>query len=178
MGGGLDLRRSRFRTSGFAVAMAVAAIAACNESGDYLAVAGGGFIFNYRIAEASYGIALKPMREIPAGSAIEASLENPAGGGPFLIRKEGPFNPTRIAFTTPPVEGIVKDRPYKVTVVLKDAAGDALQTIEKTFSSQLDQSALPERPLAIGPGYQKNIDESSSAYPPSIDARPPVEAPR
>jgi hypothetical protein len=155
------------------LAMAVAAgLAGCSES-DYLSVAGGGFVFNYRIAEATYGIAVKPMRDLPADGVIEATLENPAGGAPFVMREEGPFNPTRIAFQTPPVTGIVKGRPYKVTVVLRDAKGAALQTIEKTYASDLDQSVLPERPLAIGPGYQTNIDRSTTAYPPSVGSTPP-----
>lgn len=148
-------------------------LASCNASGDYLAVVGGGFIFNYRIAEATYGIALKPMRELPADGAIEATFENPAGGEPIVVRKAGPFNPTRIALATPPIQGVVAKRPYKVSVVLSDGAAKILQTIEKTYASELDQSALPERPLAIGPGYQKNIDGSTTAYPPSVGAVSP-----
>ena len=157
---------------------ALALLAACSESGDYLAVAGGGFVFNYRLAEAEYGIALKPMRELPADSSIEATFENPSGGEPFVIRKEGPFNPIRVAFDTPALQGVAKDRPYKVVVVLRDAGGATLQRIEKTFTSQLDQTALPERPLAIGPGYQKNIDGSTTAYPPSLSAKPGTERSR
>jgi hypothetical protein len=157
---------------------ASALLPACDESGDYLAVAGGGFVFNYRLAEAEYGIALKPMRELPGDSSIEASFENPSGGEPIVVRKEGPFNPTRVAFDTPPLTGVVKDRPYKVVVVLRDAGGATLQRIEKTFTSELDQTVLPERPLAIGPGYQKNIDGSTTAYPPSLNAKPPIDRPR
>jgi hypothetical protein len=164
------------RVTPFLVVLSLLA-AACTESGDYLAVAGGGFVFNYRIAEATYGIALKPMRELPAAGVVEATLENPAGGEPIVMRKEGPFNPTRISFETPPVEGVVKGKPYKVVVVLRDASGATLQIIEKTFTSELDQSVLPDRPLAIGPGYQKNIDGSTSAYPPSIGADPYAPAP-
>lgn len=151
---------------------------ACSGSGDYLAVAGGGFVFNYRIAEATYGIAFKPMRAIPENAVIEASFENPAGGEPFVMRKVGPFNPTRIAFTTPAVTGVVKGRAYKVIVALSDAAGMNLQTIEKTFASDVDQAVLPERPLAIGPGYQKNIDASTTAYPPSLNAPKPAPQPK
>jgi hypothetical protein len=156
----------------------LAMLTACSESGDYLAVAGGGFVFNYRLAEADYGIALKPMRELPADSSIEVTFENPSGGEPFVVRKEGPFNPIRVAFDTPPLDGVVKNRPYEVVVVLRDGAGATLQRIEKTFTSQLDQTALPERPLAIGPGYQKNIDASTTAYPPSLSGRPRAEPPR
>ena len=167
---------SPFATVALVGALALAT--ACSDDGEYLAVAGGGFVFNYRIAEAEYGIALKPMRELPADASIEATFENPAGGNPFVVRKNGPFNPTRIAFDTPPLKGVVKDRPYKAVVVLRDAAGGELQRIEKSFASELDQTALPERPLAIGPGYQKNVDESTTAFPPSLSRKPPENGPQ
>lgn len=147
------------------------ALTACTDSGDYLSPAGGGFVFNYRIAEATYGIALTPMRDLPPDGLLEATFENPSGGAPFVLREEGPFNPTRIAFVTPPLEGVVKGRPYKVSVVLKDATGATLQSIEKTYTSELDQSVIPERPLAIGPGYQRNLDRSETAYPPSMSPK-------
>jgi hypothetical protein len=156
------------------VLLATLAAVACSEKGDYLSVAGGGFMFNYRIAEASYGIALTPMRDLPADGVIEATLENPSGEAPFVMRKEGPFNPTRIAFQTPALQGVVKDHPYKVTVVLKDGAGEVLQTIEKSYASELDQTVLPERPLVVGPGYDRNVDGSTTSYPPSL-SNPPAE---
>ena len=143
-------------------------LAACKESGDYLEVAGGGFLFNYRLAEATYSVVLRPLRTIPEGSVIEATIEDPAGGEPIVIRKEAPFDAGRIPIDTPPVEGVVKDRPYAATIVLTDGAGQTLQKIETTFESDLDQSVMPKRPLAIGPGYQENIDESTTAYPPSL----------
>lgn len=151
-------------------------LGSCEPSGDYLAVAGGGFVFNYRIAEATYGVALKPMRELPADGVLVGTFENPAGGEPIVVRELGPFNPTRIALQTPPLQGVAAKRPYKVSVVLQDGEGAVLQRIEKTYASELDQSALPQRPLAIGPGYQKNIDESATAYPPSVGATPPQPA--
>jgi hypothetical protein len=146
-------------------------LSACND-GDYLAVAGGGFLFNYRNAEATYGVALKPMRDLPEHATIEASFENPAGGAPIVLKQEGPFNPTRIAYDTPPIQGVVAGKPYKVSVILKDDKGAVLQTIAKSFQSDLDQSVLPQKPLVIGPGYQKNIDASASSWPPSINLPP------
>ena len=85
--------------------LSAAAVAACNGSSEYLAVAGGGFIFNYRIAEATYGIALKPMRDIPDDAVITATFDDPSGGEPIVLSKAGPFNPTRIAFQTAAAEG-------------------------------------------------------------------------
>jgi hypothetical protein len=144
----------------------------CNRSGEYLAVAGGGFVFNYRLGEATYGIALKPMRDLPEQSAITATFENPAGGDPYVIKKQGPFNPIRIAFQTPALEGVVAHHPYKVDVVLADESGKELQRIEKTYASDVDESVLPERPLVIGPGYQQNLDESETAFPDEIMPAP------
>jgi hypothetical protein len=160
----------------FALLLAAAG-AACNQNSEYLAVAGGGFIFNYRIAEASYGIALKPMRDIPGDAVITATFDDPAGAEPIVLSKEGPFNPTRIAFQTPALEGVVAHHPYNVIVVLADAEGAELQRIERAFESDVDQSVLPELPLVIGPTYQPNIDGSETAYPPSLNEPVPAVRP-
>jgi hypothetical protein len=154
--------------------LTIAFASACSESGDYLAVAGGGFVFNYRIAEATYGIALTPLRDIPDDAVIEATFDNPSGGEPIVLTEQGPFNPTRISFQTSPLQGIVADHPYKVVVLLTDAAGAELQRLEKTFQSELDQSVLPDDPLAIGPGCQENVDGSETAYPDSVNAPAPA----
>ena len=54
-------------------------LAACEESGDYLAVSGGGFLFNYRLAEATYSIVLRPLRTIPEGSVDRGDAREPCG---------------------------------------------------------------------------------------------------
>jgi hypothetical protein len=152
-------------------------VTACADEKPYLKLAGGGFIFNYRNAEATYGVVLQPQKEPPPGAEIEVTFENPAGGEPFVIKKPARAG-GRIEFQTPGVTGVKEDMPYHVVVVLTAADGEELQRIEKDYASQLDQSVLPEHPLAIGPGYQKNIDESTSPFPPSIHARPPAGPPR
>jgi hypothetical protein len=146
-------------------------LAACVDQSQYLELAGGGFVFNYRNAEATYGIILVPRRDPPPGAIIEVTFENPAGGEPIVLARPARGG-GRIEFETPALAGVVRDRPYHVAVLLKAADGAALQRLEKDFVSQLDQSVLPERPLAIGPGYQQNIDESTSPFPPSIFADP------
>ncbi len=54
-------------------------LAACGEDANapYLSFAGGGFIFNYRNAEAFYGFVAKPLRTLPEGGVIEAQFEVP-----------------------------------------------------------------------------------------------------
>jgi hypothetical protein len=148
----------------------------CSGESEYLKPGGGGFIFNYRNAEASYGLILFPQKDPPAGSTIEVSFENPAGGEPILVSRPARGG-GRIDFETPPLSGVEKDKPYKVVAVLRAADGAELQRIEKSFASEVDQSVLPERPLAIGPGYQKNIDESEEPFPPAIFRKPPAEKP-
>lgn len=146
--------------------------AACVDQSQYLELAGGGFVFNYRNATATYGVILLPRRDPPAGAVIEASFENPAGGDPIVLSRPARGG-GRITFQTPPLSGVEKDRPYRVVVVLKSAVGEELLRLEKDYTSDLDQSVLPERPLAIGPGYQQNIDRSTEPFPPSIFRSPP-----
>jgi len=157
-------------------AAALSLLAACAGKDEYLVPGGGGFIFNYRNAEATYGIILFPQKDPPQGATIEVSFEDPAGGAPILVSRPARGG-GRIDFQTPPVSGVEKDKPYQVVAVLKSAEGEELQRIEKTYVSEVDQSVLPERPLAIGPGYQKNIDRSTSPFPPSIFRNPVKDKP-
>ena len=59
------------------ILLAFLTISACVDQSQYLELAGGGFIFNYRNATATYGIILVPRRDPPPGAVIEASFENP-----------------------------------------------------------------------------------------------------
>ena len=47
------------------------------------------------------------------------------------------------------------DGPYRLTLELS-AGGEVLQTLERDFSSNVSQAALPEKPLTVGPGYARN----------------------
>ncbi len=156
------------------LAAALSLLAACSGGDEYLAPGGGGFVFNYRNAEAHYGIILFPQQEPPPGAIIEVSFEDPAGGDPIVVTKPARGG-GRIDFQTPPVTGVEKGKPYEVVAVLKSAEGEELQRIEKTYASEVDQSVLPERPLVVGPGYQRNIDESTSPFPRSLFRDPAKE---
>jgi hypothetical protein len=167
---------TRLRLPRIASLAALALLASCSGESEYLKPGGGGFIFNYRNAEASYGLILFPTRDPPAGAIIEVSFENPAGGEPILVSRPARGG-GRIDFQTPPVTGVEKGKRYQVVAVLRAANGDELQRIAKSFASEVDQSMLPERPLAIGPGYQRNIDDSEEPFPPSIFRTPPAGKP-
>lgn len=123
------------------------------DDGEYIRVGGGGFVFNYRIAEATAGIIAEPRRELPDGATIEVTFENPRGGEPIRIAKASTSGRKRYAFVTPPLVGIEAGRDYRVAVRVLDASGNALQTIERSIRSELDQAVLPDAPLTMGPGY-------------------------
>ena len=88
------------------VALAVLLMAGCdNEPGDkpYLEFAGGGFIFNFRLATADYGFVARVARDIPAGAIIEARVENPSGGEPIVMRQSAEAGLKTYVFRTAPV---------------------------------------------------------------------------
>ncbi len=149
------------------VAVACLGLSGCVDQSQYLEIAGGGFIFNYRNAEATYGVVLMPRRDPPPGAMIEVTFENPAGGAPFVVSRPARGG-GRIALQTPALTGVEKDRPYHVVVRLLSQDGEELMRLERDYVSDVDQSVLPDQPLAIGPGYQKNIDASEEPFPSSL----------
>jgi hypothetical protein len=140
--------------------LAIATLAGCFDDRDspFIELRGGGFQFNYRIAEATASLVVGSLRTLPASSIVEVNFENPAGGPAIVLRKRVGAGDTSFDFNTPPLTGIVKDKPYQVTVRLLDQNGKELQRIEKPFKSNLDQSILPDKPLVVGPGYTPNPD--------------------
>jgi len=153
---------------GFTLAALAAAIflAACADESQkpYLRLAGGGFIFNYRISEMHYGVVLAPERKLPEGARIEASFENPAGGEPIVFSESVQGDEKKFVFDTPPLSGTKKDTPYRVTIRVTGPDGAELQRIEKDFSSSVDQSKMPDRPLTVGPGYTPNVTGQKEAF--------------
>lgn len=119
-------------------------------------ISGRMFVFNYRIAIATYLVTLQRIAPIRDGSTVEATFENPRGG-PDLTSREKIFpKDEKITVQSPPVECVNQDRPYKVTIRIKGPEGDILQTIETTIRSDTDQSLLPAKPLVVGPLYTPN----------------------
>lgn len=136
-----------------------ATLTACN-SGDsndkpYLAFAGGGFIFNYRLATADYGFVARVMRTIPPGSIIEAEFENPAGGDPIVLRQSTKAGRSSYVFRTPSLQGVRANRDYYVVLRLLDPEHEEFASYRKGFRSSVDQDVLPETPPVVGPGYQR-----------------------
>ena len=131
------------------------------NSHDYIKVGGGGFVFNYRVAEATAGVIAEPQRDLPNGATIEASFENPAGGEPIVIAKSVTEGRKRYSFDTPPLSGVQGGRTYAVTVRVIDSDGKELQKVDYQLRSDVDESVLPDKPLTIGPGYARNPEAAS-----------------
>jgi hypothetical protein len=138
--------------------MALIALVACSseESGPYFEIGGGGFIFNYRIAEATAGVIVVPKRTLPDGGTLEATFQNPAGGVPLSMTAKVVPGKKRYDFDTPPLSGIKAKTDYIMTVRLLDADGSEIFKAEKALRSDLDQTVLPPQPLTVGPGYARN----------------------
>ena len=152
------------RTAYVVAVCTMAALAACSEpSGPAMAIEGGGFIFNYRIAEVFYGVSVKPLRKFEPGTVLVAEFENPAGGAPFVVRETVAGPRLSYGLRTPGVEGVKAGRPYRVVVTVLSPGGTEFGRLERTFKSDLDQDVNPARPLTIGPGYTRNPDAGQDA---------------
>ena len=151
---------ARRMAAGLVTAAALALSMAGCDSADkpYVKIEGGGFIFNYRVAEAFYGVSLKPMRRLDPGTVLEVAFEDPAGGALIVVRETVSANRLAYMLRTPGVSGVRKDRPYHVEVRVIAPGGTVLARYPKTFTSNIDQTVLPKRPLTIGPGYTRNPD--------------------
>lgn len=131
-------------------------LSACdNADKPYLAFAGGGFIFNYRLATADYGFVARVERTLPEDAVIEAQFENPAGGAPIVVTQEVRPGRRSYVFRTPPLEGVRASHDYQVVLRLLDAGNAEIASYRTSFRSSADQSVLPESPPVVGPGYQR-----------------------
>ena len=123
----------------------------------YLKIAGSGFIFNYRVADAFYGFTAVVQKPVKAYSQIVASFENPAGGLPIMVRQVVTPRTDHYGIRTPPLRGIEKDKPYRVSVRLMQNGDDkVLFDGNFTVASQMSDAVMPPAPLTIGPGYTQN----------------------
>lgn len=138
--------------------IALACLSSCqrdSQSGP-LAVSGRLFVFNYRMATATYMVTLSRNGDVPEGSEVETRFDNPRGGEPLVTHQKVFPNQQKVVLESPPLHCVVKDRPYKVAIRLTNSTGKLLQTLETTVTSNLDQTILPARPLVVGSQYDRN----------------------
>ena len=122
----------------------------------YLKIHGGGFVFNYRIAEVFYGFSARIMRPIDVGTVLEAEFEDPAGGDPIIVRQRIGAKAPTLTVRTPAVHGVVKGKAYKVVVRLRRRqTNEVFARYERSYSSNIGQEVMPEGPLTVGPGYHR-----------------------
>ena len=142
----------------------ISALAACSDSAQegepYVEFAGGGFVFNYRLAEADYGFVARVRRRIPSGTVLEARFEDPAGGAPLVVTQTARWGRVEYVFRSPPVRGVEAGREYRVELrLLEPGTGRLLGAQARTFRAELDQEVLPERAPVVGPGYRRAPSE-------------------
>lgn len=133
-------------------------LAACQrETGpDPLQLTGKMFIFNYRLAYATYMITLTKTEPVPDGSIVVTTFENPSGGPPLTL--ERPLFPKldKVVLESPDITCVRKQRPYAVTIEVRTPDGTVVQTLKTSVISNLDQDILPAKALVVGPAYDKN----------------------
>ncbi|WP_187971382.1 hypothetical protein [Aquibium microcysteis] len=123
----------------------------------YLRILGGGFMFNYRVAEVFYGFTALVDRPLPTGSIIEAAFEDPAGGQRHVVRTRVGTDSNRYALRSPPVRGVEAGRPYHVDIrVLDRTETQLLWTHDLVLRSRISDRVVPQQPLTVGPGYAPN----------------------
>jgi hypothetical protein len=128
-----------------------------DQAGDqYLELTGRIFVFNYRVAIATYVVTFAKLRPVPDGATLLTVFDNPAGGGVIELTQKVWPKIDNIAVQSPPVFCIVKDKPYAFKSTLLGPDGTRLQEISGEVISSLDQTVLPDRPLVVGPYYTPN----------------------
>lgn len=148
-----------------AVALLVTVPVAAEEVAKLVQIQGGGFIFNYRLGEAFYGVVLKPQRALPEGTLIEASFENPAGGDPYLVKAIFSGSPQPIALQTPPVKGVKAGHDYAIVIRLKEPGTEiVIGELNKSMHADVDQDVLPDKPVTVGPGYHRNPEAGPEPF--------------
>lgn len=122
----------------------------------HVRIAGGGFLFYYRLGEIRAGISVIVQKPTPSQSRLVAEFEDPAGGAPIPVEARIRHGEMRYGMETPPLAGVVKGRAYAVTVRLYDYGGqEPLETHETVLTSDIEEAASPQGPLTVGPGYHR-----------------------
>lgn len=152
----LDRRRSRAIL--VSLFLAPIMLAGCRDTGEgnLFEISGRLVVFNYREAKVAYVVTLNPLRPIGEGQKAITTFENPAGGDALVVTQKLLPSHKKVTIESPPLECVVKDRPYKVSIRIEGPDGGLLQAIDTTMISAQDQDMLPDRPLVVGPGYQPN----------------------
>ena len=128
-------------------------LAGCGESGpvQYLKIAGGGIQFNYRYSQASMVVVAQQTHPLPEGSRVEALFEVPSTNTKQSVSSPAVDGKLSYMLQSEKLTGFIKGGKYSVTIRLIDKSGNELDRKEAMFTSDEDQSTLPDQPLVDDP---------------------------
>ena len=128
-------------------------LAGCGESGpiQYLKFAGGGIQFNYRYSQASMVVVAQQTYPLPEGSRVEALFEVPGTNTKQSVSSPAIDGKLSYMLQSEKLTGFTKGGKYNVTIRLIDKNGKELDHQDRVFTSDEDQSTLPDKPLVDDP---------------------------
>lgn len=158
------------RRLALALLAVITGLSACQrETGpDPLELTGKMFVFNYRLAYATYMITLTKTEQVPDGSTVVATFEDPSGGPPLTLDRKLFPKLEKVVLESPDVTCVKKQKPYSVTIEVKGPDGAILQTLKTSVISNLDQDIMPAEALVVGPAYDKNPDVFKNGKAPEL----------
>jgi hypothetical protein len=136
------------------IAAVAALLGGCEDNRPMFKIVGGGFMFNYRYAKATYGFVVRPQKPLPAGSILEASFDLPDSDQKYVVREPSFPGKLQYGFETEALHGIKKKTPYTVKLRLLEAGTEReLAAITQVYMSDIDQEGLPTKAPVQGIGY-------------------------
>jgi hypothetical protein len=136
-------------------------IAGCDDDSapiNYLKIAGGGIVFNYRVSQASMIVIAQQKYPFPAGSIVEAQFDLPGTNTRQIITTPSMEGKLSYKLQSDPLTNIKKGGKYNVTIRLLDNKGKELDKDDRIFESDEDQSTLPSKPLVEGPALIPHLE--------------------
>ncbi len=136
------------------------AVAGCGKDEGYVKIAGGGLTFNYRYSQATMVVVARQVKPPPVGSLLEALFDIPGEQARDVVSR--PFMPGKLTYKLESkyLTGIKKGEPLTVTLRVVDPAGQEIDRDETQYTSDVDQSTLPSKPL---------VDPSRPNYVPQLE---------
>ena len=145
-------------------------LAGCGDQGpkQYIKIAGGGIQFNYRYSEASMVVVAQQTYPLPVGSRIEALFDVPGTNTRQSVFSETFEGKLTYALQSQKLTGISNGGKYNVTIRLIDKDGKELDHKDTVYTSNEDQSTLPDKPLVEGLEFTPHLENiEPSAKPKS-----------
>jgi hypothetical protein len=112
----------------------------------YIKFAGGGLVFNYRVAQASMIVIAQQVTPFPEGATVEAVFDLPGTATRQSVKLPAMEGKLTYKLQSDPLTHITKGGRYNVTLRLLDKTGKELDHADRIFESDQDQSTLPAKP--------------------------------